>query len=80
MPIIALIFLAIAFYFLFVKGFAYPLLSLVICYFASKQLEIILPYTHTIIATILSYNVSLAMFLATLIWILSIGFFLKEDD
>jgi TctA family transporter len=79
MPIVALIVVGIVFYILFVRGFAWPLLSLVICFLASKEIERLLPISAKSVAVVLNHSISVACVAAILIWFASVAFFLKED-
>ena len=81
MTIITLVVAAFIFYLLFIKGFIFPILSLLMCYFAGLEIEKYFPQTKLVVATVMHYNISLAMVAAILIFFMSVGFFInaKED-
>ena len=81
MIFIELICIAVAFYLLVVKGFMWPILCIILCYFAGKQLENSFAWARVSVGNILHHNISLGMVSAMVIITMTIGFFLsaKED-
>jgi ABC-type microcin C transport system permease subunit YejE len=72
--IVALGIIGYLFYFLFIKGNAYAILLFAFGIFGGTAIiKHILPSTTATLATFMTYNISIAAFIATVITILGIG-------
>jgi hypothetical protein len=76
----ALAIIIYAFYFLFIKGNAYAILLFGFGVFGGTTLiKHFFPITEYTIATFMTYNISIAVFAATIITILGISFFMENE-
>jgi len=73
-------FLGFAFYILFIKGYIWPILGVGLCFAASEYLTNHYPMTKMVVATVMSYQISLAFVIVGIVYILGIGFFLQQND
>jgi hypothetical protein len=69
------------FYLLFIKGVAWPILGFIFGVYGGKLLiQHLIPASSATIITFLSYEVSWAAFIAGIISLLAIGYFMKDEQ